>query len=481
MGWSRVGLRRRAAVALSVLVAGSAVLGSGTRVAAQPTADAQARPALEKVSAALTQPGTVFRSQLNIRERAQGANEATSTATVWIDPEQRKARFELRRDDALIGVTAVDGWDVAVFDAVNNKVANINVPDEARGQVKNPAFSVLAPSLIAAYQAGQVDPDKDVTTSTEDVGGRSTTKLTYPLTLTQQVPVVPQGSQGSGQQGGQQGSQQNPSQPEMRTVTINQEYSLWIDPNTGMPIQETQRGTDSGNEISFRTASFENPTLVDRSAVPGDTLSLQAVQGMVASMDQVIDRARQIGFTLFWLGRELPRGFTDARGQRQPSLVLNDVQVTNLPNAPKQVVWVYGARDDAQVPYVLIRQMQRSTFEDLQRQSGMPPISQAPGVQQQQIQVPGGAQAVLYQIQPPSTGGQGGGQPRGGPGANPPGAGQGGAPPNLPPYVTVQITAGDSITLIDTPPVPTQDGRQGNPFLDPQQIAALAGALSQIN
>src|SRR4051794_8860308 len=227
MGWSRVGLRRRAAVTLSVLVAGSAVLGSGARVAAQPTADAQARPALEKVSTSLTQPGKVFRSQINIRERAQGANEATSTATVWIDPEQRKARFELRRDNALIGVTAVDGWDVAVFDAINNKVANINVPDEARAQVKNPAFSVLAPSLIAAFQAGQVDPDKDVTTSTEDVGGRPAMKLTYPLSLTQQVPVIPQ----SGQQGsGQQGNQQNPSQPEMRSVTINQEYSLWIDP-----------------------------------------------------------------------------------------------------------------------------------------------------------------------------------------------------------------------------------------------------------
>src|SRR3954468_6463250 len=263
MGWSRVGLRRRAAVTLSVLVAGSAVLGSGARVAAQPTADAQARPALEKVTSALTQPGKVFRSQINIRERAQGANEATSTATVWIDPEQRKARFELRRDNALIGVTAVDGWDVAVFDAINNKVANINVPDEARGQVKNPAFSVLAPSLIAAYQAGQVAPEKDVPTSTEDVGGRPATKLTYPLTLTQQVPVIQQGSQGSGQQGGQQ----NPSQPEMRTVTINQEYSLWIDPTSGMPIQETQRGTESGNEISFRTASFENPSLVDRSTV----------------------------------------------------------------------------------------------------------------------------------------------------------------------------------------------------------------------
>ena len=122
--------------------------------------------------------------------------------------------------------------------------------------------------------------------------------------------------------------------------------------------------------------------------------------------------------------------------------------------------------------------MQRSAFEDMQRQAGVPPISQAPGVQQQQLQVPGGAQGVLYQLQPPAAApAAGGSSPRGGPGANP----AGGTPPALPPFVTVQITAGDSITLIDTPPVPTQDGRQGNPFLDPQQIAALVGALSQIN
>src|SRR5581483_8712887 len=227
----------------------------------------------------------------------------------------------------------VDNWDVAVYDAITNKLANINVPDEARGQVRNPAFSVLAPSLIAAYQSGQVDAEKDVTTTMEDVGGRSATKLTFPLTITQQVPVIQQGQQGS-----QQGSQQGQSQPETRTVTINQEYSLWIDPTSGMPIQETQRGTDSGNEVSFRTATFENATLVDRSSLPADTLSLQSVQNMVASVDQVLDRARQIGFTVYWLGRELPRGFTDARGQRQSGLVLHDIQVTNVPDAPKQVV-----------------------------------------------------------------------------------------------------------------------------------------------
>ncbi|HZS01691.1 MAG TPA: hypothetical protein VFE37_23440 [Chloroflexota bacterium] len=440
-------------------------------MAAQPTADAQAKAALEQVSAAMTQPGKVFRSQLNIRERAQGANEVSSTATVWIDPEQRKARFELRRDNTLIGVTGVDNWDVAVYDAITNKLANINVPDEARGQVRNPAFSVLAPSLIAAYQSGQVDAEKDVTTTMEDVGGRSATKLTFPLTITQQVPVIQQGQQGS-----QQGSQQGQSQPETRTVTINQEYSLWIDPTSGMPIQETQRGTDSGNEVSFRTATFENATLVDRSSLPADTLSLQSVQNMVASVDQVLDRARQIGFTVYWLGRELPRGFTDARGQRQSGLVLHDIQVTNVPDAPKQVVMVYGSRDDAPRPYVVIRQMPRSQFEELLRQSGLPPISQVPGVQQQPVQVPGGAQGVLYQIQPPSGSGSGG-PARGGPGANPPS----GQTQSLPPYVTVQITSGDSITLIETPPVPTDDGRQGNPFLDPVQIAALAGALAVLN
>jgi hypothetical protein len=459
---------------LSLLIAGSAVLGSGARVAAQPTADAQARSALEQVSNALTQPGKVFRSQINIRERTQGGNELTSTGTVWIDPEQRKGRFELRRDNTLIGVTGVDNWDVALYDAIQNKVANINVPDDARGRVRNPAFSVLAPSLIAAYQSGQVNPDQDVTTSTEEVGGRQATKLTFNVSEQIQVPVIQQGQGQQGGQQGQQGGQQGQTQTETRTV--NREYNLWIDPTSGMPIQETQRATDNGNEVSFRTATYENPTLLDRSAVPADTLSLQAVQGMVASLDQVIDRARQIGFTVYWLGRELPRGFTDARGQRQSGLVLNDVQVVNVPNAPKEVIFVYGSRDDSSQPYVIIRQMPRGQFEEMQRQSGMPPLSQAPGVQQQPVQVPGGAQAVLYQIPSPS-GSQGGGSARGGPSAGQ----SGGSQSNQPAFVTVQITSGDAIAVILTPPVRTDDGRQGNPFLDAQQIAALAGALAQLN
>jgi hypothetical protein len=45
----------------------------------------------------------------------------------------------------------------------------------------------------------------------------------------------------------------------------------------------------------------------------------------------------------------------------------------------------------------------------------------------------------------------------------------------------VQITAGDALAELLTPPVVTQDGRQGNPFLDQTQIAALAGALARLN
>src|SRR5581483_9222783 len=87
MGWSRLRVRRRAVLALSLLLAGSTVLGSGARVAAQPAADAQARPALELVSNAIGQPGKVFRTQLNIRERTQ-PGEVTSTARVWRSEER---------------------------------------------------------------------------------------------------------------------------------------------------------------------------------------------------------------------------------------------------------------------------------------------------------------------------------------------------------------------------------------------------------
>jgi hypothetical protein len=190
-----------------------------------------------------------------------------------------------------------------------------------------------------------------------------------------------------------------------------------------------------------------------------------------------VARARNIGFPLFWLGMELPRAFTDARGQRQPGLVLMDVQVVDLPNAPRSVLLLYGARDDPdRWPYVVLRQMPRAQFEEAQRQANIRPIGEIPGVQQQPVQVPGG-QGTLYRIQPPQPSGGGSGSGRGG---SAPQGGQGNAPA-LPPLVMVQITAGDALAELLTPPVVTQDGRQGNPFLDQTQISALAGALARLN
>ena len=467
MEWSRLRLRRRAVLALSLLLAAGAVLGSGPRAAAQPAADANARQWLETVGNNMAQPGRVFRTQLSIRERSE-AGEIGSTAAVWIDPEQRKARFELRRDDALVGVTAVDNWDVAAYDAINNKVTTISVPEETRGNVRNPAYSVLAPSLIAAYQAGQINPDQEVTTSDDQVGGRPATKLTLSLNITQQVPTGPPP---------QAGAQQGQGQAQTQTVTLKQDYTLYIDPGSGLPIQETVRsGDERDREISFRTVTYEGPTLVDRSTVPSDTLSLQAVQGMVATLDQQLDRARQLGFPLFWLGREFGRAFTDAKGQRQAGLVLTDVRVLNQPGAPRLVVLQYGTRDEPSVPYVVLTAQPRSDWDQLTQQAQGQLWFQQSGVQRQPVQVPG-AQGTLYQLQPPPMPAGGGGGPR--PGGAP--GGGNAPPPNLPPLMMVQVSAGDGVLILDTPPLITQEGRQANPFLDATQIAALAGALSPMS
>lgn len=456
MGWSTRRVRRGAVLALSLLLACGTVLGSTSRVAAGPSADEQARRWLETVSSNMSQPGRVFRADLTIRERGE-AGEVTSNANLWIDSEQRKSRLEVRRDGALIGVTVIDNWDVAAYDAVNNKVNTVSVAEEARTNVRNPAFSVLAPSLLAAYQAGQINPDADVTTSTEQVRGREAARLTLSVRLSQDRPAASSSGQG---------------QPQTQTINLVQEYGLWIDTASGLPLQESVRTTEeSGREVATRTVTFENATLVERGSLPGNLLSIQAVQAMLASIEQQVERARNIGFPLFWLGMELPRAFTDAKGQRQPGLVLNDVQVLDLPNAPRQVILVYGTRDDPGTPYVVLRQVQRAQFEQMQREAGLPPLSQLPGVEQRPVQVPAGGEGVLYQIQPPtppsSSGARGG-------------TSGGNRPPSLPPLALVQITAGDGLTLIETPPI-IQDGRQLNPFLDALQLAALAGALARMN
>ncbi len=464
MVWSRLRLQRRAALLMSLALACGTLLGSSGRVAAVPVADGDARRWLEMASNYIGQPDKVFRTQLNVTEHTD-AGDANSVNSIWIDAGQRKARLEVRRDNNLVAVTVVDNWDVANFDAIANKVTTLTVPDERRTNVQNPAYSVLTPSLIAAYQAGQISPENDVTTTTgQQINGRDAVKLVLTLKISQDIQV-PTGEQPS-QTGG-------PPPTRTDTIQITQEYSLYLDPSNGAPIQEAVRGLDKdGNQISQRTATFQDTQILDRSAVASDLLSISAVQAMQASLDQQLDRAKRTGLPLYWLGMELPRAFTDAKGNRQPSLVLNDVLVLDQPNQPKRVVLAYGSRDEPTVPYVLIMHQPKSDWDQFVSQAQGRLWFQADGVQRRPVQVPGGAQAIQYELQPP--------QPPAG-GARP-GQGQGQQqPPQLPPLLMVQIQTDDGIAVIDTPPLFVEGGRQANPFLDRTQQAALAGALARLN
>jgi hypothetical protein len=461
MGWSGLRWRRYAALALSLLLVGPAFVSTSGRVGAVPAADENARQWLETVSTTMGQPGRVFRAQLTIRDRGQ-AGEVTSRGTVWIDAEQRKSRIEVRRDNNdLILVTVVDNWDVATFDAILNKANTVTVAEDQRANVRNPAYSVLTPSLIAAYQAGQINPDQDVTTTPgEQLGGREVVKLALTLQVSREVPVPPPPDQ----QGGPQ-----QAQPRTETVTFTHEYTLYIDPARGLPVQESVRTLDArGQEVGVRTVTFDDIALLSRAELPPDLLSTQAVQRMVASIDQQLERARRIGFPLFWLGRELPRAFTDAKGQRQPGLVLNDVQVFDQPNMPRQVVLVYGTRDEPAIPYVILAQQPRSDWENMVQQLPTLRWLQAEGVQRRPVQVPAGGEGTLYILQPPPLPSSGR-------------SGSGGQAPQLPPLLLVQINLGDAVAAITTPWVPNAEGRQANPFVDPTQIAALAGALARLN
>jgi hypothetical protein len=461
---SSLRLQRRAALVLSLALACGTLLGSSGRAAAVPAADGDARRWLEMASNYIGQPDRVFRTQLNIRDRTE-AGEGTTVASVWIDSSQRKSRLELRRDDVLIAVTVVDNWDVANFDAIANKVTTITVPDDRRANVQNPAYSVLTPSLIAAYQAGQINPDADVTTTPgQQVDGRDAVRLSLTLRVSQDVQV-PTGDPGTGGQ---------PPPTRTETIQLTQEYTLYLDPANGAPLQEAVRGLDKdGKEISQRTATFQNNQIVDRSTVAPDLLSLAAVQGMQASLDQQVARARGIGMPLYWLGMELPRPFTDAKGQRQTGLVLNDVLVLDQPNTPKRVVLSYGTRDEPTVPYVLILHQPRSDWDQFLSQAQGRLWFQADGVQRRPVQIQAGGQATQFELQPPPP-------PAGA--ARPGGSGAAQAPPpQLPPLLMVQIANGDGVAVVDTPPLFVEGGRQANPFLDRTQQAAIAGALARMN
>lgn len=461
-------LRRPLQFGLGLLLALSTLLGAAGRVTAGPAADELARDWLERATSTIGQPGRVFRAQQTVRDRLE-AGELTTEFTIWIDAEQRKARQEVRRDNNLVTALVVDGWDVATYDAVTNEVVKITVREDARGRIRNPAFSVLAPSLIAAYMAGEVNPVDEVTAvANEQFGGREAVKLTFSRRETIERPAAQ-----PGQQPGQ------PGQVPTESVTLQREFTLYLDPATSLPLQETVRDTDlsGGRELSVRTVTYNRTELLDRTAVDGSLLTIQSVESLQASLDQQLERARRIGFPLYWLGRELPlqRGFTDQRGQRQNSLVLNKVLVADLPDQPRQVLLAYGTRDDPSTPYVVILQQPRADWErflrDFRQQAGVPFWIQLDGVQRSPVSVQG-AQATLYQLQPPQPP-QGGGRPSQG--------GAGGRTPQLPPLLMVQVQTGEAVANVNSVPLFNNDGQQVNPFHDPQQLTALAQALARLN
>src|SRR5919199_2799257 len=220
---SRLRLQRRAALLMSLALVCGTLLGSSGRAAAVPVADGDARRWLEMASSYISQPDKVFRTQLDIRERTE-PGEVTSLASVWIDAQQRKSRLEMRRDNALVAVTVVDNWDVANFDAIANKVTTITIPDDRRANVQNPAFSVLTPSLVAAFQAGQISPENDVTTTPgQQVNGRDAVRLQLTLRVSQEIQVPT----------GDPGNSGGPPPTRTETINVSQEYTLYLDPTSG--------------------------------------------------------------------------------------------------------------------------------------------------------------------------------------------------------------------------------------------------------
>lgn len=480
MGWCGPRVRRPVQLALGLLLGFSTLMAASERVAARPAADDLARDWLDRSVAAMAGPGKVFRAQQSARVKSE-AGEATDEFTIWIDAEGRKARQEVRRDNNLVSVLVVDNWELASFDAALNKVSRVSVAEDVRARVKNPAYSVLAPSLIAAYQAGEVNPVQEVTVNPSDsLAGRDAAKLTFTRreTLERQVPVTDQQGRPAGASGS--GGQQAP-QMRSEQVTLQQEYTLYVDARTSLPLQETARGSevDSGRELSLRTVTYNQAELVDRGPQVTDLLSLSAIEAMQQSVDQQVGRARSLGIPLYWLGMELPlpRGFTDAKGQRQQSLVLNDVLVQDQQGQPRQAIFTYGTRDDPTVPYVILIQQPRSDWDSFIQQAGGRFWTQLDGVQRSQVQVPG-ASGTLYQLQPPQPSAQPS-QPQGGgrPGQT---ASTPARPVQLPPLLMVQIQGNDAVTNVLTVPLPNNDGQQANPFHAPEGITQLAGALARV-
>ena len=89
---------------------------------------------------------------------------------------------------------------------------------------------------------------------------------------------------------------------------------------------------------------------------------------------------------------------TDAKGQRQTGLILNDVLVLDQPNQPRRVVFSYGTRDEPTVPYVLILHQPRSDWDQFLSQAQGRLWFQADGVQRRGVQLSAGGQATQFEL-----------------------------------------------------------------------------------
>ena len=282
------------ATVLAAACAPTPPAASPSQSSEQPNGDVR-----ERVVAALQRPGALTRVQITTRYGGdtQGREQVE---TAWLDLPAQQARIDRTFGGALSSISILANGIQASYDRDSNSLSEYppSLPTDGMKQKLPP--SLQSPALVAAGP------------------------LTSALWLGQWKPL----SQGEWQ-----------GKPAARWKThfpgtydsISAEVAIYLDPATWLPLgmesRPTQKEPDLPDVLSVVSYGI---TFIPLGSAPPGLFDVQALRDMKASYGGSLEKAKTVGFTVLWLGRDTHLG------DGYPTVPLDNVGVTSLqePNGP---------------------------------------------------------------------------------------------------------------------------------------------------
>jgi hypothetical protein len=221
----------------------------------------------------VTPPGQVF--HVEGREFPSGGEANARSVAVWIDGDRGLFRYERRLEwpgGSDVYVKIGEGWEWTDFEESANDVDEQSVPAEYRAILRDPASL----ALTYLWTLTTADEWKVLETRTEQER----------RLIVLEARTVQRGEGGDIAAG-----------TEFITTVVLEEDTLW-------PVRQEVRTVLPNGEEAEESAivEFDRIELLERDELPAEFFSRSAVRDQFETLDDKIQQAASLDFTLYWLG-----------------------------------------------------------------------------------------------------------------------------------------------------------------------------------